>query len=45
MIEVVVGRGDSAEACELVAAMGRYESAGYRPIPDYSGSFWGEREL
>ena len=40
-------RLDTAES--MTTAMGLYESAGYRPIPDYNGnsyaSFWGEKEL
>jgi GNAT superfamily N-acetyltransferase len=36
-------------ALSMTTAMGLYESAGYRPIPDYNGnsyaSFWGEKEL
>ena len=40
-------RLDAAQS--MTTAMGLYESAGYRPIPDYNGnsyaSFWGEKEL
>jgi len=40
-------RLDTAES--MTTAMALYESAGYRPIPDYNGnsyaSFWGEKEL
>jgi GNAT superfamily N-acetyltransferase len=40
-------RLDTAQS--MTTAMGLYESAGYRPIPDYNGnsyaSFWGEKEL
>ena len=36
-------------ARSMTTAMALYESAGYRPIPDYNGnryaSFWGEKEL
>ena len=36
-------------ATSMTTAMALYESAGYRPIPDYNGnsyaSFWGEKEL
>ena len=40
-------RLDTAQS--MTTAMGLYESAGYRPIPDYNGnsyaSFWGEKTL
>ena len=40
-------RLDTAQS--MTTAMALYESAGYRPIPDYNGnsyaSFWGEKEL
>jgi GNAT superfamily N-acetyltransferase len=40
-------RLDTAQS--MTTAMGLYESAGYRPIPDYNGnsyaSFWGEKVL
>jgi GNAT superfamily N-acetyltransferase len=40
-------RLDTAQS--MTTAMNLYESAGYRPIPDYNGnsyaSFWGEKEL
>ena len=40
-------RLDAAQS--MTTAMGLYESAGYRPIPDYNGnsyaSFWGEKRL
>ena len=40
-------RLDTAQS--MTTAMGLYESAGYRPIPDYNGngyaSFWGEKQL
>jgi GNAT superfamily N-acetyltransferase len=40
-------RLDTAQS--MTTAMALYESAGYRPIPDYNGnsyaSYWGEKEL